>query len=671
MAVRAEETISTACDLSAALLSQTDISTPFLLEGQITCLIPHGERYLYMTVSDATGCAFLTGECAPQKLSFSRGDRIRVRGSLQNNEAHFAAIEVCEKSAPEAPRPVTARDIAEGKADWQFVRIAGTIRDICNSETDRRWTFLVLTTGDETLYVGVPRDDYQELLGASVSIDGFPNPRDRSPRVYFGRTFHCAGKTDIRILNPDQTDPFAVPSIQALRHLDPPRIAQLGRHQLQGRVLCRWKGDHVLVRTPDREVVRLLVDGVVPEVGTDLVASGFPETDFFHLTLSHALWRRTDKPLTGIPDETSRDIDEFFARLNSEQPFHAGFHGQLLTLKGVVRSLPQPDVRDPQILVDCEGHLIPLSVDCLTSPDDLPPLGAEISVTGTCVLLTEDYRTSNLFPQINGLMIVLNHSEDLTILRTPSWWTTERLVGLIASLLTLLALLLIWNRILNRLVERRGKQLLNEQLGHAAADLRSNERMRLAVELHDSLAQNLTGVSMEIEAASRCGTAQVEGMVQHLTIADKALKSCRNELRNTLWDLRNQSLEAPDFNEAVHKTLLPHIKHVTLKTGIAIPRAGLSDNTLHDLLCIIRELTLNAIRHGGATIIEISGSLVDSIIRLSVTDNGCGFDPDDSPGVSEGHFGLEGIRERLREPGGELTFVSHPHGMTAIITYPL
>lgn len=287
------------------------------------------------------------------------------------------------------------------------------------------------------------------------------------------------------------------------------------------------------------------------------------------------------------------------------------------------------------------------------------------------MLLTEDYRSSNLFPQINGLMIVLNHSEDLTILRTPSWWTTGRLVGLIASLLTLLAFLLIWNRILNRLVERRGKQLLNEQLGHAAADLRSNERMRLAVELHDSLAQNLTGVSMEIEAASRCGTAQVEGLMQHLTIADKALKSCRNELRNTLWDLRNQSLEAPDFNEAVHKTLLPHIKHVTLKTKIEIPRAGLSDNTLHDLLCIIRELTLNAILHGGATTIDITGTRVDSIIRLSVTDNGCGFDPDDSPGVSEGHFGLEGIRERLREPGGELTFLSHPHGMTAIITYPL
>ena len=82
------------------------------------------------------------------------------------------------------------------------------------------------------------------------------------------------------------------------------------------------------------------------------------------------------------------------------------------------------------------------------------------------------------------------------------------------------------------------------------SELKTGERTRLAVELHDSLAQNLTGVAMEIEAAIRSGG---DGASPHLTIADKALKSCRTELRNALWDLRNQALEEPVMKDAIRR----------------------------------------------------------------------------------------------------------------------
>ena len=669
--LRADETITTAGALARAMLSDRSSGCSFSFNAQVTCLIPHGGRYLYLTVSDATGHAFVTGEVNEFEIDFGRGDIISICGVLRNDEARFSRVKLVRRSVCEEPREISSADVSEGRVDWQFVRLAGVVRDICDSETDRRWTFLVLATSDETIYVGVPAGDYRTLLGASVKVDGFANPRDRSPRVYFGRTFHCRGASDIHVQDPQSQDLFSVPHVRMLRHLDPTRIARLGRHYLQGRVLCRWKGNHALVRTPDNEVVHLVFDGLPPSVGTDLVASGFPETDFFHLTLTHTVWRRTENPLQGIPDEPARGIDEFYTRLYTEQPLNTSFHGRLVTLKGFVRSLPTHDETAPRILVDCGGHLTTLDVGCLRDSGAFPPVGSEIAVTGTCVLETEDYRPNNLFPQIGGLFVVLNRVQDLMVLRRPPWWTPGRLLAVIALLLATLLLLFIWNRILNRLVERRGRQLLKEQLGHAAADLRTNERMRLAVELHDSLAQNLTGVSMEIEAAGRCGPGRSDDLMQHLKIADKALKSCRNELRNTLWDLRNQSLEARDFNEAIRKTLLPHVKHVALEVRVDVPRQRLLDNVAHDLLCIVRELVLNAIHHGAATTIGIRGGLEDSVVRLSVRDNGRGFDPDDSPGVAQGHFGLEGIRERLREPGGELSFCRRADGMTAIITYPL
>lgn len=89
-----------------------------------------------------------------------------------------------------------------------------------------------------------------------------------------------------------------------------------------------------------------------------------------------------------------------------------------------------------------------------------------------------------------------------------------------------------------------------------------------------------------------------------------------------------------------------------------MPRARLTDNTLHAILCCIRELVSNAIRHGRADAIGIAGARNGDRIGFSVTDNGCGFDPDDRPGVAQGHFGLQGVGERVRALGGEMKIES-------------
>jgi DNA-binding CsgD family transcriptional regulator len=68
------------------------------------------------------------------------------------------------------------------------------------------------------------------------------------------------------------------------------------------------------------------------------------------------------------------------------------------------------------------------------------------------------------------------------------------LVGLILTIL-------IWNRTLQILATRRGHQLFREKVAHYETSLRVDERTKLAVELHDSLAQNLTGAFMELETA--------------------------------------------------------------------------------------------------------------------------------------------------------------------------
>lgn len=73
-----------------------------------------------------------------------------------------------------------------------------------------------------------------------------------------------------------------------------------------------------------------------------------------------------------------------------------------------------------------------------------------------------------------------------------------------------------------------------------------------------------------------------------------------------------------------------------------------------------RELVSNAIRHGGATTVWISGENRERAISLVVRDNGRGFDTRSCPGPQDGHFGIEGIRERVRRLDGAFEIESAP-----------
>ena len=114
------------------------------------------------------------------------------------------------------------------------------------------------------------------------------------------------------------------------------------------------------------------------------------------------------------------------------------------------------------------------------------------------------------------------------------------------------------------------------------------------------------------------------------------------------------------MNEAIRLTLRPTIGKADLHVRFNVPRARFTDNTAHAILRIIRELAANAVRHGKATEIRVAGGIDNAILMFSVRDNGCGFDPDACPGILDGHFGLQGVRERVASLEGDIRFESAP-----------
>ena len=167
------------------------------------------------------------------------------------------------------------------------------------------------------------------------------------------------------------------------------------------------------------------------------------------------------------------------------------------------------------------------------------------------------------------------------------------------------------------------------------------------MELHDSLSQTLTGVAMQLEVGAT-------------DTAKTMLTACRGDLRRCLWDLRSRTFEEKDMTEAIERTLEPHSVGAKIAVRFNVQRERLDDSTTHTILRIVRELVVNAICHGKATEIKVAGECHGDAISFSVRDNGCGFDTANAPGLQEGHFGLLGIRERLKEFNGNLKIESSP-----------
>ena len=674
--------VTNVADVARAVLEPWAGEIAFDLTATVTCVIPCENRLSFVTVSDRSGAVFMTVPDSACHSSYSRGDLVRIVGSTWEQPhagslADCRSLDVLAHGEPPTPPRVSLADVLRGRYDWQFVCVSGTVREVLLSETNDNWVLLSLVADGQLLHVSAPlngtaKADFDRLLGERVEAAGFCNPRDVSPRAYLGRIFQCPGRDALRTTARGPADPFDAPEIGSLRYLSAAEVAASGRVRACGRVLAVWDGRKALVRTTDGQVLRAVVDGTLPACGDGIEISGFPETDCFNLKLAHARFRPTELP----PGESEQVADVTAADILTGQgqrpPAKTIFHGRTVRLRAKVRELPDTELRRNVLIAEDDTTLFPVDVGAAADALEGITRGATVELTGVCVLATDDWNPGRAFPRIRGFKLVVSAPGGIRLVARPPWWTVGRLLAVIGTLLLALVAIGAWNAALRRVAARKGRELMREQLGHVTADLRTEERTRLAVELHDTLAQNLTGVSMEIEAANDLRGNAPQTMLDHLTIAAKALKSCRDELRNCLWDLRSQALEETDMNRAILKTLQPHVNDSRVSVRFNVARSKITDNTAHALLRVIRELVINAIRHGNATVIKVAGALDQTTLHSSVTDNGCGFNPDTAPGILQGHFGLQGVRERIDELGGMIEISSAPgQGAKVTISIPI
>jgi len=192
----------------------------------------------------------------------------------------------------------------------------------------------------------------------------------------------------------------------------------------------------------------------------------------------------------------------------------------------------------------------------------------------------------------------------------------------------------------------------------------SEERQRIAAEMHDGLAQTLSSAKLAVcQSSLQIETGQVDAALQTLDRANSTLNQAIEDTRRAIASLQEQGPLAATLQEQLAGLVIefscesPAVEWSSrVNTPVILPR----QDSLQ-VLRVAQEALLNARRHSQATRISLCLEHIDSEFRLLVADNGQGFDPQAPPnGDGSQHFGLNIMRARAARLGGRLDIQSTP-----------
>lgn len=218
--------------------------------------------------------------------------------------------------------------------------------------------------------------------------------------------------------------------------------------------------------------------------------------------------------------------------------------------------------------------------------------------------------------------------------------------------------------------QQQSLEAANVRLSHYASTLEhlatSQERNRLARELHDTLAHTLSGLSVQLEAAKAYWDVDQQTARSTLEKSLTAAHSGLEETRRALQALRASPLDDLGLALAVRTMVEDTAARANLALDLSITDKvpSLSPDVEQCVYRVAQEAVTNVAKHAKAKNLTVNLEFIEGRVTLIVRDDGVGFDIDKNGGTS--HFGLTGMRERAQLVGGELTIVSKPGEGTTI-----
>lgn len=644
------------------------------LRGLVTYF--KAEAFSDLVIQDKSGGVFINNATGTVTRTLQPGAIVEVEGtaSCGNFSPRVDARRITFEGTITLPSPahVSFDDLKSGRFDCRYVEAAGVVRaaTVDNSLTPPRLILRVAMPAGQ-FYAWVLRfgdDDGQRFIDAAVRVRGVCLAWENARRQFTSLRLLVNNLDAITVTRAPPADPFAAPLVTAdtLLRYQPDGI-DAHRVRLRG-VVTWWRPGDYLVIQDTNFGLRVNSDALEPlKLGDAVEVAGFPALMGYSAGLQDAVYRVVEHP--GEPAARAIEAKRF---LSDQWTIDTDL--KLVRLAGTLRGVQRSGWEIILAMEEAGANFAALLQhgDDTRWAEELEP-GSRLQLKGVCDVRPSDRRRM-VGGTPDGFALLLRGRGDVTVLRAGPWLTQRRLLVILAVSGGALILALAWAFTLRRRVEQRTAHLAREIRTRHDAEVEFNatlgERKRIAAELHDTLQQTLTGVALQLAAAGLAARQSAQPTPPHVETARELLERSREELRRSVWNLRQNNGGAPtdlvaELRELAQSMSLGGNLSVEVKsTGSPRPLTKLIAN--HSLR-IAQESLTNAVKHGRAKNIIIAVEFAESVLTLRITDDGAGFTPAAAPGAGTGHFGLHGMRERAVRLGGALIIESAPGQRTTII----
>ncbi len=199
-----------------------------------------------------------------------------------------------------------------------------------------------------------------------------------------------------------------------------------------------------------------------------------------------------------------------------------------------------------------------------------------------------------------------------------------------------------------------------------------SERSRIARELHDTLMQGFSGVTMEMQGLSTRlpPSPHQESLQEIIRDAEVCLRNARRSVAGLRRAIADEAGLAGTIAEAARHITETH--DIRLRLRMEGRSVGLSTEVQYNLLRISQEAVTNAVKHSACNLIEVCLDVQPNMLHLSIKDDGVGLSNDEEGTAPAGHYGLIGMRERASQIGAQFQIESEAgNGTLVTVTLPL
>ena len=687
----ADSVLTTAKEVLDLAAEDAKRGLPVRVSGVVTYTDPSWAGQFF--VQDGTGGVFVgySGKNAPDV-----GSLVEVKG--RSHPGAFAPFiekpewTVVGRAPLPQPLVIDLERFASGIDDGLRVEVAGQVRRVFD-KGDGKWGMILASGGhrfEATVLPGTPDLPLpMSWVGARVRLRGVLAAEYQLHRRGLAMVrLHVSSSDDVLVQEPEQIDPY---------QRDPEPLGRVGqyrrdlapgqRSRVRGVVVGRIGSDALVIEDRSGGLI-LKGDGLHSFAPGDPVeAVGFEGLENFLPVLQDSMLKLLPGS-RGLPAVVRPAVVDL--TLGRHHACLVGLEAELIEISESSAADGGGNGRIIVLTLRSGGTVF--KADFADPSPEKSPLpfaaGSRVDLTGLCLA------EANRQGRVDSFRLHLNGPEAVRILRDAPWLNPRRTRVALTSTLAAMAFSGLWiasssrkNRRLRAEIRERenltaeleqAKQQLTMRVDERTEELNLEisarkesevrfkavigERTRLAQELHDGLQQGLTGVALQLDAASRLHDRAPDQSQHHLELARTLMRQTQDELRNSVWNLRSRSREDFSLFVALHQSA----RRLTEDTGIAAQveqhgqPATLTELQEENLLRIGQEAMTNAIKHAHPQRIELSLVWRDHEVTLRIRDDGEGFATDKVAGPEEGHFGLSGMAERAQRIGATLDIRSQP-----------